>query len=56
MMPRLSRTGENHLEGGLNGVPIPALARRIEIDMRQMLDEDLDTIPCQFLEDYDVKV
>ena len=55
-MSSLVRTGKNHLKGGLNGGPKPAPARGIEIDMRQMLDEDLDTIPCQFLKDYDVKV
>ena len=55
-MERLARTGENPFEGGSNDVPISTISRGIEIDLRQMLDEDLDDIPCQFPEDKNVQM
>ena len=37
--------GENPFEGSPNDVPISTISRGIEIDLRQMLDENLETIP-----------
>ncbi len=55
-MERLARTGENPFEGGPNDVPISTIARGIEIDLRQMLDEDSNDIPCQFPEEQNVQM
>lgn len=55
-MERLARTGENPFEGGPNDVPISTISRGIEIDLRQMLDEDPDQIPSQFPEDKNVQM
>ncbi|TGE03791.1 bestrophin family protein [Hymenobacter fodinae] len=38
-MERAGETAENPFEGGPNDVPITALARTIEIDLRELLDE-----------------
>ena len=38
-MERIGESTENPFEGGANDVPISALSRTIEIDMREMLDE-----------------
>lgn len=55
-MERLARTGENPFEGGPNDVPISTISRGIEIDLRQMLDEDSNEIPSQFPEDKNVQM
>ncbi len=55
-MERIGRTGENPFEGTANDVPISTIARGIEIDLRQMLDEDKDKIPSQFEEHYHVQM
>lgn len=47
-MERIGRAGENPFEGTANDVPISAISRGIEIDLRQMLDEDPITIPAPF--------
>ena len=47
-MERIGRTGENPFEGTANDVPISTIARGIEIDLRQNLGEDKDSIPGQF--------
>ena len=47
-MERIGRTGENPFEGTANDVPISAIARGIEIDLRQNLGESLEDIPAQF--------
>jgi putative membrane protein len=47
-MERIGRTGENPFEGTANDVPISTMARGIEIDLRQNLGEDKETIPKQF--------
>ena len=47
-MERIGRTGENPFEGTVNDVPISTIARGIEIDLRQNLGEQNDTIPDQF--------
>ncbi|TGE13834.1 bestrophin family protein [Hymenobacter elongatus] len=38
-MERIGESTENPFEGGANDVPITALARTIEIDLRELLDE-----------------
>ncbi len=55
-MERIGRVGENPFEGTPNDVPISTISRGIEIDLRQMLDEDHDKIPKQFPEDHDVQM
>jgi len=55
-MERLARTGENPFEGGPNDVPISTIARGIEIDLLQMLDENPEDIPSQFPEEQNVQM
>ncbi len=55
-MERIGRVGENPFEGTANDVPISTISRGIEIDLRQMLDENPDTIPKPFPEEYDVQM
>lgn len=56
IMERMARVGENPFEGTANDVPISTIARGIEIDLRQMLDEDPADIPKQFPEDNHVQM
>ena len=56
IMERMARAGENPFEGTSNDVPISTIARGIEIDLRQMLDEDPESIPEQFPEEHDVQM
>lgn len=56
IMERMARVGENPFEGGANDVPISTIARGIEIDLRQMLDEDKESIPGQFPEEKSVQM
>jgi len=44
-MERIGRVSENPFEGTPNDVPITTIARGIEIDLREMLDEDPAAIP-----------
>lgn len=37
---RVAEATENPFEGGANDVPISAMSRTIEIDLREMLDEN----------------
>ena len=39
LIETIGEASENPFEGGPNEVPITALARTIEIDLREMLDE-----------------
>lgn len=55
-MERIGRVGENPFEGSPNDVPISTISRGIEIDLRQLLDEDHDSIPKQFPEQYNVQM
>ncbi|MDO1499685.1 bestrophin family ion channel [Winogradskyella maritima] len=55
-MERMARVGENPFEGTSNDVPISTISRGIEIDMRQMLDEDESIIPSQFPEEKHVQM
>lgn len=56
MMERVGRVGENPFEGGVNDVPISTIARGIEIDLRQLMDEDPRQIPEQFPDCHDVQM
>ncbi|MFT5723510.1 MAG: putative membrane protein [Bacteroidia bacterium] len=55
-MMRIGTVGENPFEGSANDVPISTIARGIEIDLRQMMDEDEEFIPRQFPEEFDVQM
>jgi putative membrane protein len=44
-MERIGRTGDNPFEGTANDVPITTIARGIEIDLREMIDESPESIP-----------
>lgn len=44
-MQRIGTVGENPFEGSANDVPITTMARGIEIDLREMIDEMKETIP-----------
>jgi putative membrane protein len=44
-MERIGRATENPFEGTPNDVPITTIARGIEIDLREMIDQDPQTIP-----------
>jgi len=55
-MERIGRVGENPFEGTTNDVPISTISRGIEIDLRQLLDEDHDGIPKQFPEQNDIQM
>jgi putative membrane protein len=44
-MERIGRVSENPFEGTPNDVPITTISRGIEIDLREMLDEDPASIP-----------
>lgn len=54
-MERIGRTGENPFEGTANDVPISTIARGIEIDIRQNLEEKKEDIPAQFEMIYDTQ-
>lgn len=55
-MNRIGRVGENPFEGSVNDVPISAIARGIEIDMRQNLGESENEIPKPFIIKNDVQM
>lgn len=55
-MQRIGTVGENPFEGSANDVPISTISRGIEIDLRQLLDEDSKIIPKQFPEENNVQM
>ena len=55
-MERIGRTGENPFEGTANDVPITTMSRGIEIDLREMLDEPLESIPKPIKPKYDTEM
>lgn len=55
-MERIGKVGENPFEGTANDVPISAISRGIEIDLREMLDEDSNAIPKQHKQQLDVQM
>lgn len=44
-LEKVGEASENPFEGGANDTPMCALSRTIEIDLREMLDEDKNDIP-----------
>ena len=44
-MQRVGQVGENPFEGSANDVPITTISRGIEIDLREMIDDDPTEIP-----------
>ena len=44
-MERIGETTENPFEGNSNDIPITTMSRGIEIDIRQMINDDPDLIP-----------
>lgn len=55
-MQRIGTAGENPFEGSANDVPITTMARGIEIDMREMMNEDKEEIPEPHPAVYDVQM
>lgn len=55
-MERIGRVGENPFEGTANDVPITTMSRAIEIDIREMLDEDKASIPKPIEEFYNIQM
>lgn len=55
-MQRIGTVGENPFEGSANDVPISTISRGIEIDLRQLLDEDHNMIPKQFPEEKHIQM
>ncbi len=56
MMDRVGEYSENPFEGLANDVPIRSMARGIEIDIRQMLDETDLPPPIGAVEGTDIMV
>jgi len=54
-MERIGRVSENPFEGTPNDVPITTIARGIEIDLREMIDEDPSSIPAPIEPQYDTQ-
>ncbi|TFH29415.1 MAG: hypothetical protein E4H00_07000 [Myxococcales bacterium] len=54
-MERIGRVSENPFEGTPNDVPITTISRGIEIDLREMLDEDPASIPTPIVNQHDVQ-
>ncbi len=55
-MNRIGKVGENPFEGTANDVPITTISRGIEIDLREMLDENPETIPKPIEEKYNIQM
>ena len=55
-MQRIGTVGENPFEGSANDVPISTISRGIEIDLREMLEEDKAEIPKPFPAFYNVQM
>jgi len=55
-MERIGRVGENPFEGTANDVPISTIARGIEIDLCEMLEESPDHIPKPIPELFNVQM
>ena len=55
-MQRIGTVGENPFEGSANDVPISSIARKIEIDLREMFDGEAENIPDPFPTIYNVEM
>jgi ion channel-forming bestrophin family protein len=51
MMEKVSESHEDPFEGGLNDVPLSAIFRLIEIDVKQVLQEKVVPAPLQPVDD-----
>jgi putative membrane protein len=54
-MERIGRVSENPFEGTPNDVPITTISRGIEIDLREMIDQDPSEIPAPIEAQYDTQ-
>lgn len=54
-MERIGRVSENPFEGTPNDVPITTISRGIEIDLREMIDEDPESIPAPIEPQHDTQ-
>jgi len=54
-MERIGRASENPFEGTSLDVPITTISRGIEIDLREMFDEDPASIPGPIEPQYDTQ-
>jgi putative membrane protein len=54
-MERIGRVSENPFEGTPNDVPITTISRGIEIDLREMIDQDPSEIPAPIEPQYDTQ-
>jgi len=54
-MERIGRVSENPFEGSPNDVPITTISRGIEIDLREMIDDDPASIPAPIEAKYDTQ-
>ena len=55
-MERIGEASENPFEGTANDIPITTLSRTIEIDLREMLDENPGQIPLPIQPQYDIQM
>lgn len=55
-MQRIGTAGENPFEGSANDVPITTMSRGIEIDLREMIDEEKEDIPEPYPPVYDIQM
>ena len=55
-MERIGRAGENPFEGSANDTPITTISRAIEIDLREMIDDDPESIPSPIEAIYDTQL
>jgi len=56
MMEKVGEYSENPFEGTVNDVPITAMSRAIEIDIREMIEDASDQIPKPFKAQQDVQL
>jgi len=55
-MQRIGQVGENPFEGSSNDVPISTMARGVEIDLREMMDQEKSESPDPVPAVYDVQM
>ncbi len=55
-MERIGETTENPFEGNPNDIPITTMSRGIEIDIRQMINDDPDLIPPPIAPQLDIQL
>ena len=55
-MERIGETTENPFEGNGNDIPITTMSRGIEIDIRQMINEDPDLIPSPIEPQFNIQM